>query len=238
MTADGGTARGGSAKSAGRRAPGPTGRRAPGPAGGRPRDGRIDAAIIAATRELLLETGYPALTLSAIAARAGTTTAALYRRWSSKAQLVHEAVLEAEAVPGVTLPVGGGAGTDAGAAAVESSAQSDIRALVETIRSMFDRPELRVALPGLIADTVADPELHARMIGRLAGDLPAFESRFGRARRADDPLPVLAEVVAGAAIFRLLVSRDAALDEQWVDEVTALITERWPGRVRSWRSPE
>ena len=83
MTADGDTARGGSAKSA----------------PGRPRDGRIDAAIIAATRELILETGYPALTLSAIAARAGTTTAALYRRWSSKAQLVHEAVLEAEVIP-------------------------------------------------------------------------------------------------------------------------------------------
>ncbi|AWH92856.1 TetR/AcrR family transcriptional regulator [Dietzia lutea] len=224
MTADGGTARGESAKSAGRRGPGAADGRAPGPAGGRPRDSRIDAAIIAATRELLLETGYPALTLSAIAARAGTTTAALYRRWSSKAQLVHEAVLEAEAVPGV-VP------------SADSSEQSDIRALVETIRSMFDRPELRVALPGLIADTVADPELHARMIARLAGDLPAFESRFGRSRRADDPLPVLAEVVAGAAIFRLLVSQDAALDEQWVDEVTALITERWPGRVRSWRSP-
>ncbi|MBB1018999.1 TetR family transcriptional regulator, partial [Dietzia sp. DQ11-71] len=53
MTADGDTARGGSAKSA----------------PGRPRDGRIDAAIITATRELILETGYPALTLSAIAAR-------------------------------------------------------------------------------------------------------------------------------------------------------------------------
>lgn len=82
-----------------------------------------------------------------------------------------------------------------------------------------------------------DRTMACRMIARLAGDLPAFESRFGRTRRAYDPLPVLAEVVAGAAIFRLLVSRDAALDEQWVDEVTALITERWPGRVRSWRSP-
>ena len=51
---------------------------------GRPRDGRIDAAIIAATRELILQTGYSALSLSAIAAHAGTTTAAIYRRWSGK----------------------------------------------------------------------------------------------------------------------------------------------------------
>lgn len=207
MTADGDTARGGSAKSA----------------PGRPRDGRIDAAIITATRELILETGYPALTLSAIAARAGTTTAALYRRWSSKAQLVHEAVLEAEVIPAFELPDG----VDGGADAAVGDPQADIRALVETVRVLFDRPEVRVALPGLIADTVADPDLHARMIARLAGNLPAFESRFGRARRSDDHLPVLAEVVAGAAIFRLLVSPDAALDDEWVEELTALITGRW-----------
>ncbi|PRC48879.1 TetR family transcriptional regulator, partial [Mycobacterium sp. ITM-2017-0098] len=63
---------------------------------GRPRDGRIDAAIIAATRELILQTGYSALSLSAIAARAGTTTAAIYRRWSGKVHLVHEAVLTSD----------------------------------------------------------------------------------------------------------------------------------------------
>ena len=203
MTADGDTARGRSAKSA----------------AGRPRDGRIDAAIIAATRELILETGYSALTLSAIAARAGTTTAALYRRWSSKAQLVHEAVLEAEAIPVYELPAGG-------RGEVRAQAQ-DIRTLVETVRVLFDRPEVGIALPGLIADTVADPELHARMIARLAGNLPAFESRFGQVRRNDDHLPVLAEVVAGAAIFRLLVSPHAALDSEWVEELTALITGRW-----------
>ncbi|GAA1713172.1 TetR-like C-terminal domain-containing protein [Dietzia cercidiphylli] len=170
--------------------------------------------MIAATRELILETGYPALSLSAIAARAGTTTAAIYRRWSGKAQLVHEAVLSAETV---VLPADSG------------DVRSDIRALVETIRSMFDRPEVRVALPGLIADTVADPVVHDQMIARLAGNLTAFESRFGRSRRGDDQLPMLAEVVAGTVIFRILVRRDAALDEAWVDEMTELITGRWPG---------
>ncbi|WP_374611380.1 TetR-like C-terminal domain-containing protein [Gordonia sp. (in: high G+C Gram-positive bacteria)] len=180
---------------------------------GRPRDGRIDAAIIAATRELILETGYPALSLSAIAARAGTTTAAIYRRWSGKAQLVHEAVLAAETLE---PPTGSG------------DARQDIRALVEIVRAMFNRPEVRVALPGLIADTVASPELHSQMIARLAGDLTAFESRFGQERRGDDRLPMLAEVVAGTAIFRILIRSDAALDDAWVEEVVELITERWP----------
>lgn len=179
---------------------------------GRPRDSRIDAAIIAATRELIVQTGYSALSLSAIAAHAGTTTAAIYRRWSGKVHLVHEAVLSEDAAF-----ASNGAG----------DIREDIRALVEAMRSMFDRPEVRVALPGLIADTVADPELHKLMIARLAGNLTAFESRFGQ-RRRDDELPLLAEVVAGTAIFRILVRPDAVLDDAWVEAMTELITERWP----------
>lgn len=188
-------------------------RRGDGKTPGRPRDGRIDAAIIAATRELILQTGYSALSLSAIAARAGTTTAAIYRRWSGKVHLVHEAVLSHETI---TAPSGSG------------DVAQDIRALVEATRAMFDRPEVRVALPGLIADTVADPELHSMMIARLAGNLTAFESRFGQGRRDDDELPMLAEVVAGSAIFRILIRNDAALDQAWVDAMTEMITQRWP----------
>ena len=181
---------------------------------GRPRDGRIDAAIIAATRELILQTGYSALSLSAIAAQAGTTTAAIYRRWSGKVHLVHEAVLTDEVgfAPNESGDIG-----------------QDIRALVEAMRTMFDRPEVRVALPGLIADTVADPDLHSMMIARLTGNLAAFESRFGQQRRGGDELPMLAEVVAGSAIFRILIRHDAALDDAWVQAMTELITERWPG---------
>ncbi|MFD6103507.1 TetR-like C-terminal domain-containing protein [Nocardia salmonicida] len=189
------------------------GKRSAPSAPGRPRDSRIDAAIIAATRELILDTGYPALSLSAIAARAGTTTAAIYRRWSNKAQLVHEAVLSAEVI----------APPD-----VSGDIRADIQALVETVRTMFDSPAVRSALPGLIADTVAAPEVHKMMIDRLAGDLAAFESRFGHERRAEDPLPMLAEVVAGTAIFRILIRHDAALDDTWVDQMTELITDRWP----------
>lgn len=182
------------------------------PPPGRPRDGKIDAAVIAATRELIVETGYSALSLSAIAARAGTTTAAIYRRWSGKVHLVHEAVLTDE-----TIVVSSSSG----------DVRDDIRAMVETIRRVFDRPEVRVALPGLIADTVSDPDLHAMMIARLTSNLTAFESRFGQERRGGDDLPLLAEVVAGAAIFRIVIRRDAALDDAWVDAMTAMLVEQW-----------
>src|SRR6195952_5293039 len=189
---------------------------------GRPRDGKIDAAIIQATRDLLLETGYSALSLSAIAARAGTTTAAIYRRWSGKAQLVHEAILPAEVM---AMP------------SVSGNPEGDVRALVEATRTMFDRPEVRIALPALIADTVADPDVHGAMISRFAGSLATFRTRIDA---QPDPsgdggeLPLLAEVVVGSAIFRILVRHDAPLDAAWVDDLTALVSSGWTSTKRGF----
>ncbi|BDX35163.1 TetR family transcriptional regulator [Mycobacterium antarcticum] len=188
---------------------------------GRPRDGKIDAAIVEATRELLLETGYPALSLSAIAARAGTTTAAIYRRWSGKAQLVHEAILPAEVM---AMPSASG------------DVEGDIRALVEATRTMFDRPEVRIALPALIADTVADPDVHSRMTSRFAGSLATFRTRLDQPDD-DGDLPLLAEVVVGSAIFRIIVRHDAPLDAAWVDDLTKLVTAGWSSMSGGSSSP-
>ncbi len=67
------------------------------PGAGRQRDPRIDSAILSATAELLVQIGYSNLSLAAVAERAGTTKSALYRRWSSKAELVHEAAFSRRA---------------------------------------------------------------------------------------------------------------------------------------------
>ncbi len=187
---------------------------------GRPRDGKIDAAIIQATRDLLIETGYPALSLSAIATRAGTTTAAIYRRWPGKAQLVHEAILPAEVT---AMPSASG------------DVVEDIRALVEATRTMFDRPEVRIALPALIADTVADPNVHGAMTSRFAESLATFRTRIDREPHPpsdDGVLPLLAEVVVGSAIFRIIVRHDAPLDDAWVDDLTTLISSGWASMPR------
>jgi AcrR family transcriptional regulator len=59
---------------------------------GRPRNPRIDDAVLRSTIELLSKSGYADLSVDAIAKRAGTSKPAIYRRWRSKARLVHEAV--------------------------------------------------------------------------------------------------------------------------------------------------
>jgi AcrR family transcriptional regulator len=59
---------------------------------GRPLDRSRDAAILAATLEVLRECGYDRLTMDLVATRARAGKAALYRRWSSKAELVVDAL--------------------------------------------------------------------------------------------------------------------------------------------------
>jgi AcrR family transcriptional regulator len=61
-------------------------------AGGRPRDPKLDEAIILATRDRLVRDGYSRMTLGDIAADAGVSRPTLYRRWASKLDLVADAL--------------------------------------------------------------------------------------------------------------------------------------------------
>jgi AcrR family transcriptional regulator len=59
----------------------------------RPRiEGDREQEILDATLDVLAESGYDRLTMDAVAARAKASKATLYRRWSSKASLVIEAL--------------------------------------------------------------------------------------------------------------------------------------------------
>src|SRR6478735_6368267 len=61
-------------------------------AGGRPRDPALDESIILATRARLVRDGYSRMTLGDIAADAGVSRPTLYRRWSTKLDLVADAL--------------------------------------------------------------------------------------------------------------------------------------------------
>ena len=183
------------------------------PSAGRPRDPRIDAAILRATTDLLVEIGYSNLTMAAIADRAGTTKTALYRRWSSKAELVHEAAFPA-APTAIETPPG-----DFGA---------DIRAMIAAARDVFTSPVVRAALPGLIADMTADAELNTRVMGRFADVFSAVRARLTEALQRGDVHPDidperLIEVIGGATMLRLLLWPEKDLDDEWVDQTTAIV---------------
>jgi AcrR family transcriptional regulator len=59
---------------------------------GRPRSSQSHQAMLQATLELLAEVGFDAMSIEAIAARAGIGKTTIYRRYASKAELVADAI--------------------------------------------------------------------------------------------------------------------------------------------------
>jgi AcrR family transcriptional regulator len=167
---------------------------------------------LAATADLLVQIGYSNLTMAAVAERAGTTKTALYRRWSSKAELVHEAAFPA-APTALVGPIG---------------MATDLRAMIAAARDVFTTPVVRAALPGLVADMSADPELNARVMSRFAGLFTAVQERLseaverGEVHRDVDP-DRLIELIGGSTLLRMLLSPDEPLDDGWVDQTTAIL---------------
>jgi AcrR family transcriptional regulator len=183
-------------------------------AAGRPRDRRIDEDVVRATVELLVEVGYGRLSIAAVAARAGTTKPAIYRRWSSKAQLVHEAAFpepDQDFIPD----------TD--------DLEADLTSMVRGAVELFGRPAVRAAIPGLLADFAADPGLHAHLLERFAdhvwGPMRARVARaIGRGEmRPDVDGAVVLDLVGGAALLALLTRPPDDLDETWVRSTAAIL---------------
>lgn len=115
----------------------------------RHRDERIDEAVLTAVSALLREAGYAALTMEAIATRAGTTKPAIRRRWKSRQQLVVAAMARDRV---------GVADIDTGCL------RCDIAGHLEALRLGLDDPAMRRVLPGLLADLADDPQLRQEFL--------------------------------------------------------------------------
>lgn len=59
---------------------------------GRQRSKEADQAILQATRDVLLESGYNGFTINAVVERAGVSTATIYRRWANTNELIFTAI--------------------------------------------------------------------------------------------------------------------------------------------------
>lgn len=179
---------------------------------GRPRDLRIDSAVLDAAAELLVDVGYRKLTMAAIAERAGTTKTALYRRWTGKAELVHDVAFSRM----MRLPPSSG------------EVAADIRIMVAAARDLFASPVTRAALPGLISDMAAEPELAARVHAGFAEVFGALRDRLviavdrGEVHPDVDP-DRLIEVVGGAAMLHALLLDNRDFEAGWADQLSAIV---------------
>jgi len=189
-------------------------------AAGRPRSTTADTAILAATREALVELGWSKLTLGDVATRAGVAKTTLYRRWAGKNELVVDAV--AELFDELHLP-------DRGTLA------ADIEGVVLQFAAILARPEAKSGLMAVVAESIHDDALRDRiresivdrqkclvLEGRARaqarGELPPETDPEEAARTAD----LIFDVVAGAVVHRTLVSAEPA-DERWVHSFTQVL---------------
>src|SRR5689334_10304057 len=146
------------------------------------RDPAIDSAVLDAARTLLAQRGYAATTIDLIAATAGVSRPAVYRRWKSKAQLVHEAVFP-----------------DLGPQPPEDDFIAEIARLCAGAVRMYGDPAVREAIPGLMIDLRAD-----RGLRRVISDRLEAAARSQLATKVDD--------AATAGVARGGISADILMD--------------------------
>ncbi|MCK9921557.1 TetR/AcrR family transcriptional regulator [Frankia sp. AgPm24] len=103
---------------------------------GRPRDAAIGERALAAARELLVERGFDATTVQAVAERAGVHASAIYRRWPSRIALIVEATF-----PGLSpLQV-----------RPSGDLHDDLCRFIRAYLQVFDAPAARAAAAGMLA---------------------------------------------------------------------------------------
>lgn len=144
---------------------------------GRPRDPRVEGAVRAAVLDLLMSGGYEAVSFREVAQRAGVGQPTVYRRWTTKAELVEFAIF---AVADWTPPSPSG------------KLEKDLRHLAAAVLDGLLAPAVHAALPGLLLAYHDDPDGHTRL--RAWAETPVLEAFSaivdaaeldGRLRRAD-----------------------------------------------------
>jgi len=179
---------------------------------GRPRSEASRQAILAAALALATETGYAALTIEAIAARAGVGKQTIYRWWPSKADVLLEA---GAARADLQVPV-----TDHG------SYRGDLRAFLEASYALGNQPRFAALLRALMAEAQLDLEFGMRFRAAfLERRREALAVITGRARERGDlpgrPDPeTVADIVFGTIWYRILATMrpiDAGLADDLLD---------------------
>ena len=150
---------------------------------GRPRDQAIDDAVLAAAREHLARHGYEAMSVAAVAADAGTTRPAVYRRWPTKADLAVAAI--------ASLP-------EAAPQPRTGDHEADLRAELAAFARGVGRPG-GVSLVGAMLQDGTDPELRARYRELVVAPRRARLRAIVADAVADGTLPADADVELAVA---------------------------------------
>jgi AcrR family transcriptional regulator len=161
----------------------------------RQRDERIDHAVLAAVTALVREVGYSALTMEAIAKRAGTTKPAIRRRWKNQKHLVVAAMAH-DRIGVVEIDTG--------------CTHCDIVGHLEALRDAMEDPSVGRVLPALVAELANDPELRENFLTAVWG--PRREACIASLRKATArgdispglDIDLVVDLFAAPVVFRAL----------------------------------
>lgn len=186
---------------------------------GRPRSDAARRAILAATARLVVEDGYTATTIDAIAGAAGVGKQTIYRWWPTKADVVLDATAGSTEL---SVPV-----TDHG------SYVADLRSFLTTAYEMAGRPVTQDVLRSLMVEAQLRPEFGDRFRATfLTPRRDAFARLVERARRRGDlprgaEIELLTDIVFGTLWYRLL-GTGGPLDAGLVDGLVDLLSRDVP----------
>lgn len=176
---------------------------------GRPRSEETRLKIMRATSDLLRESGMPALTIEAVAARAGVGKPTIYRYWANANELAMAALME-------TAPAKPASGTS-------DDALGRVRAILYRISETFSHATGRY-VASMLAASHEDSEVSK-----------AFRSHFIRARREevaaelntarkvglirkDAEIDLALDMLFGAVFYHLLMNQ-AAMNTAYMDNM-------------------
>ncbi|RYX85693.1 TetR/AcrR family transcriptional regulator [bacterium] len=174
----------------------------------------VTEALTKALFEEWARTGYGALSLEAVAKRAGVGKAALYRRWPSKMAMVSDCVEK------IGIEVADSPDT--------GSLLGDVRELIRSLRRLLRHPLVRRILPDLHAEMLRSPELAHAIRGRLQGERRArsaavFQHAIERGEiAADSNIELLNDAIGSMVYWRLIITNGRA-DNQYIDELAHFI---------------
>jgi AcrR family transcriptional regulator len=165
------------------------------PRRGRPRRAAARPAIIAATLELLAERGFQAATMDAIAERAGVGKNTIYRRWTSKEELVADAIHELS--PEVDVLEG-------------ESLYAVLLHQIREVTRLFADPLIGRILPGLLGELSRNPEFAeawgervVRPYRQAVDELLRRALERGELREGTDP-DLIADLLVSPPFVRVL----------------------------------
>ncbi len=184
----------------------------------------VTEALTRAMFEEWARTGYAALSLETVARLAGVGKAALYRRWPSKLAMAADRL---EAL-GVELSPDRDTG----------SLRGDIAVVVSDLRRILRHPLIRRILPDLHAEMPRNPELAARIRGRLQVERRKRGTLLVARAVARGELPAevdaeLASDALGGMIYWRMIITGGVADRRYLDQLTAFIVDGLRGAIAS-----